>query len=81
MPAPGIAEQLGHPIRFHARSAVGAGSTAAGLNLAAYAVSHGLAEAVILVNAVADRGCRLYQRNRDEAVAAMANLSGPYEYV
>jgi acetyl-CoA acetyltransferase len=81
MPAPGIAEQLGHPIRFHARSAVGAGSTAAGLNLAAYAVSHGLAGVVILVNAVAGRGAGYTSANRDEAVAAMAKLSGPYEYV
>jgi len=81
MPAPGIAEQLGHPLRFHARSAVGAGSTASGLNLAAYAVSHGLAEVVVVVNAVAGRGAGYASANRDEAVAAMAKLSGPYEYV
>ena len=62
MPAPGLAEQLGQPLRFHARSAVGAGSTAAGLNLAAYAVSHGLAEVVVIVNAVAGRGGGLCQR-------------------
>jgi len=81
MPAPGIAEQLGHPLRFHARSAVGAGSTASGLNLAAYAVSHGLAEVVVIANAVAGRGGGYASADRDEAVAAMAKLSGPYEYV
>ena len=81
MPAPGIAEQLGHPLRFHGRSAVGAGSTAAGLNLAAYAVSHGLAEVVVIANAVAGRGAGYTSSDRDEAVAAMAKLSGPYEYV
>ena len=46
MPAAGVAELLGHPIRFYARSNVGAASSAAGLNLAAYAVSHGLAKVV-----------------------------------
>jgi len=81
MPAPGIAEQLGHPLRFHARSVVGAGSTASGLNLAAYAVSHGLAEVVVIVNAVGGRGAGYTSASRDEAVAAMAKLSGPYEYV
>ena len=81
MPAPGLAEQLGHPIRFHARSSVGAGSTASGLNLAAYAISHGLAEVVVIASAVAGRAAGYASANRDEAVAAMAKLSGPYEYV
>jgi acetyl-CoA acetyltransferase len=81
MPAPGLAEQLGRPLRFHARSAVGAGSTAAGLNLAAYAIAHGLAEVVVIANAVAGHAAGYASANRDEAVAAMAKLSGPYEYV
>jgi acetyl-CoA acetyltransferase len=81
MPAPGLAEQLGHPIRFHATNTVGAGSTAAGLNLAAYAVAHGIAEVVVIANAVAGRAEGYASANRDEAVAAMAKLSGPYEYV
>ncbi len=81
MPAPGLAEQLGLPLRFHARSAVGAGSTAAGLNLAAYAIAHGLAEVVVIANAVAGHAAGYASANRDEAVAAMAKLSGPYEYV
>lgn len=81
MPAPALAEQLGHPIRFHARSVVGAGSTAAGLNLAAYAISHALAEVVVIANAVAGQAAGYASANRDEAVAAMAKLSGPYEYV
>ena len=80
-PAAGLAELLGHPIRFYANSNVGAASTAAGLNLAAYAVSHGLAEVVVIANAVAGRGEGYASASRDEAVAAMAKLSGPYEYV
>ena len=81
MPAAGVAELLGHPIRFYANSNVGAASTAAGLNLAAYAVSHGLAEVVVIGNAVAGRGEGYASASRDDAVAAMAKLSGPYEYV
>ena len=81
MPAAGVAELLGHPIRFYARSNVGAASTAAGLNLAAYAVSHGLAEAVVIANAVAGGAQGSAGVDRDAAVARMAKLSGPYEYV
>ena len=75
MPAAGVAELLGHPVRFYASSNVGAASTAAGLNLAAYAVSHGLAEVVVIGNAVAGRGEGYASASRDAAVAAMAKLS------
>ncbi len=76
----GLADVLGHPIRFHAAARVGAASTAAGLNLAAYAVAAGLARAVLIVNAVAGRGEGYTSSDRNEAVATMAKLSGPYEY-
>lgn len=81
MPAPNVAELLGHPIRFHATNTVGAGSSGAALNLAAHAVKNGLANAVLIVNAVAGKGVGYTSSNRDQAVAAMAKLSGPYEYV
>jgi acetyl-CoA acetyltransferase len=76
----GLADVLGAPIRFHGTSSVGAASTAAGLNLAVHAVSTGLARAVLIVNAVAGRGQGYESADRDAAVAAMAKLSGPYEY-
>lgn len=72
---------LGKPLRFHATSSVGAASSAAGLNLAVHAVSTGLADAVLIVNSVAGPAEGYSSANRDEAVAAMAKLSGPYEYV
>jgi acetyl-CoA acetyltransferase len=59
---------------------VGAAAAAAGFNLAAYAVSHGLARAVLIVNAVAGQGQGYTSSDRNAAVAAMAKLSGPYEY-
>jgi acetyl-CoA acetyltransferase len=81
MPAPALAEQLGHPVRFHARSVVGAGSTAAGLNLAAYAIARGLAGHRVGDDDHLGQAAGYASANRDEAVAAMAKLSGPYEYV
>ena len=71
---------LGKPLRFQASSSIGAGASAAGLNLAMYAVAQGLADAVIIDNAVAG-GAVQSRQNRDLAVARMAKLSGPYEYV
>lgn len=72
---------LGKPLRFHASSSVGASASAAGVNLAVYAVSAGLADAVLIDNAVAGRTEGRASANRDEAVAALAKLSGPYEYI
>jgi acetyl-CoA acetyltransferase len=76
----GLADVLGHPVRFHATATVGAASSSAGFNLACYAVSHGLARAVLIVNAVAGQGEGYTSADRNEAVAYMAKLSGPYEY-
>ncbi len=80
MPAAALGDLLGRPLRFHAASFVGAAASAAEFNLAAYAVSHGLAEAVVICNAVAGQSRGYASTNRDEAVAQMAKLSGPYEY-
>jgi acetyl-CoA acetyltransferase len=76
----GLADVVGHPIRFHGTSSVGAAASAAGLNLAVHAVSSGMARAVLIVNAVAGHGEGYTSLDRDEAVATMAKLSGPYEY-
>src|ERR1700736_4359769 len=73
---------LGKPLRYHASSSIGAAMTSAGLNLAVHAVSTGLAEAVIIVNAAAGKPeSGLGSIDRVKAVAAMAMNSGPYEYV
>jgi acetyl-CoA acetyltransferase len=72
---------LGKPLRFHASSSVGAAMTSAGLNLAVHAVSTGLAEVVLIANAVAGKAEGSASVDRDKAVAAMAMNSGPYEYV
>src|ERR1700737_842718 len=46
---------LGKPLRYHASSSIGAAMTSAGLNLAVHAVSTGLAEVVLIANAVAGK--------------------------
>jgi acetyl-CoA acetyltransferase len=81
MPGAGIAEQLGRPLRFHARSETGAASTLSGLNLAAHALSTGLADVVVIAAAAAGREAGYGSADRQAAVAHMAKLSGPYEYV
>lgn len=80
MPGAGIAEQLGRPLRFHARSETGAASTLSGMNLAAHALSTGLAEVVVIATAAAGREGGYASADRQAAVAHMAKLSGPYEY-
>lgn len=81
MPGAGVAEQLGKSLRFHARSETGAGSTLSALNLAAYALDSGQAELVVIATATAGAGEGYGGADRRSAVAAMAKLSGPYEYV
>lgn len=72
---------LGKPLRFHANSTIGAASSASGLDLAVHAVETGLADVVLIPNAVAGVAEGYASTNRDDAVAYMAKLSGPYEYV
>jgi acetyl-CoA acetyltransferase len=81
MPGAGIAEQLGRPLRFHARSETGAASTLSGMTLAAHALSTGLAEVVVIATAASGREGGYASADRQAAVAHMAKLSGPYEYV
>lgn len=74
-------DTLGKPLRFHAATSLGASAAAAGVHLAAYAVSAGLAETVVIATAAAGQAAGYTSANRDDAVKAMAKLSGPYEYV
>jgi acetyl-CoA acetyltransferase len=81
LPGAAIAEQLGRPLRFHARSETGAASTLSGMNLAAHALSAGLADVVVIATAAAGAEGGYASADRQAAVAHMAKLSGPYEYV
>jgi acetyl-CoA acetyltransferase len=80
LPGAVMGDLLGHPLRFHASSTIGASGQSAGLNLAAYAICQGLAEVVVIATAVAGTAEGYASVDRDSAIAAMAKLSGPYEY-
>ena len=73
-----MADALGHPIRFHAASSIGAAAQSAGLNLASYAICQGLAEVVVIATATAGQVEGYASTSRDSAIAWMAKLSGQY---
>ncbi len=81
LPASAVADVLGHPLRFHAATGVGAASQAAGVGLAALAVANGLAEVVIVPTAAAGSSAGYTAADRDAAIEHMAKLGSPYEYV
>lgn len=72
---------LGKPMRFHAHSSIGASAGASNINLAHYAVSSGQADVVVVATASGGVHEGYNSADRDSAVAAMAKLSGPYEYI
>lgn len=81
LPGGAVADALGHPLRFHASTGVGASGQAAGVGLAALAVAHGMAEVVIVPTAAAGRGKGYTSSERAEVMARLAQLGTPYEYV
>ena len=81
LPGSAVADVLGHPLRFHAATGVGAASQAAGVGLAALAVAHGIADVVIVPTAAAGSSAGYTAADRDAAIEHMAKLGSPYEYV
>ena len=81
LPGGAFADAVGHPLRFHASTAIGAASQSAGIGLAALAIANGMASVVVIPNVAAGRPAGYAGANRDEAVAYMARLGSPYEYV
>ncbi len=81
LPGGAFADGVGHPLRFHASTAIGASSQSAGVGLAALAIAHGVASVVVIPNVAAGRPSGYAGASRNEAVAYMAQLGSPYEYV
>jgi acetyl-CoA acetyltransferase len=81
LPGGAVADYLGRPLRFHANTAVGASSQSAGIGLAALAIANGMAECVIIPTASAGQAAGYAGSDRNDAVAYMAKLGSPYEYV
>lgn len=81
LPGGAVADMVGHPLRFHASTAIGASSQSAGIGLAALAITHGMASVVVIPTAVAGSPEGSPGVDRDAAVARMAQLGSPYEYM
>ncbi len=81
LPGAAVADIVGHPLRFHAATGVGAASQAAGVGLAALAVANGLAEVVIVPTAAAGASAGYTAADRNAAVEHMAKLGSPFEAV
>ena len=81
LPGSAVADIVGHPLRFHAATGVGAASQAAGVGLAALAVANGLAEVVIVPTAAAGASAGYTAADRNAAVEHMAKLGSPFEAV
>jgi acetyl-CoA acetyltransferase len=81
MPGGAFADAVGHPLRFQASTAIGAGGQSAGTGLAALAIAHGMASVVVIPNVAAGRPTGYANADRAAAVAYMARLGSPYEYL
>jgi acetyl-CoA acetyltransferase len=81
LPGSAVADLLGRPLRFQATTWVGAAGTAAGLGLAVMAIENGMAEVVILPTVTAGKAAGYMGADRDAAIAQMAKLGTPYEWL
>lgn len=81
LPGGAVADLVGHPLRFHASTAIGASGQSAGIGLAALAIANGMASVVVIPTVAAGRGGGYAGADRNAAVAYMARLGSPYEYV
>lgn len=81
LPASVTADLVGRPLRFHSVTSVGAASSAAGVGLAVMAVEQGLADVVIVPTVAAGKAKGYVGGDRDAAIAMMAKLGTPYEWL
>ena len=81
LPGAVMADLLGHPLRFHSTTAVGAASIAAGIGPATWAIEHGVADVIILPTVSAGKGSGYTSADRGAAIVHMAKLGTPYEWL
>lgn len=81
LPGGVMADLIGRPLRFQGATAVGAAGSSAGVGLAVMAVEQGLADVVIVPTVAAGVAKGYVGGDRDAAVAAMAKLGTPYEWL
>ncbi len=81
LPGGAVADLVGHPLRFHAATNIGASGQSAGIGLAALAIAHGMASVVVIPTVAAGQVAGYAGADRNAAIAHMARLGSPYEYV
>lgn len=81
LPGAAMADLLGHPLRYHSTTAVGAASIAAGIGPATWAIENGVADVVILPTVSAGKGSGYMSSDRSAAIIHMAKLGTPYEWL
>ncbi len=81
LPGGAVADLVGHPLRFHAITSIGASGQSAGIGLAALAIAHGMASVVVIPTVAAGQAAGSSSHDRNAAIARMAQLGSPYEYV
>lgn len=81
LPGGAFTDFTGNPLRFHATTNIGASAQSAGMGLAAMAIAHGLASVVVIPTVAAGQAPGYAGADRNDAVARMAQLGSPYEYL
>jgi acetyl-CoA acetyltransferase len=81
LPGGAMADLIGRPLKFVSTTPIGAASSAAGIGLAVMAIEQGLADVVIIPSVAAGKARGYMGADRDSAVAAMAKLGSPYEWL
>jgi acetyl-CoA acetyltransferase len=81
LPGGVMADLVGRPLRFQSTTAIGAAASAAGVGLAVIAVEQGLADVVVIPTVAAGKAKGYVGGDRDAAVAAMAKLGTPHEWL
>jgi acetyl-CoA acetyltransferase len=81
LPGGALADAIGRPLRFQSTTAIGAAASAAGVGLAVLAVEQGWADVVVIPTVAAGNAKGYMGGDRDAAVAAMAKVGSPYEWL
>jgi acetyl-CoA acetyltransferase len=81
LPGSALADLVGRPLRFQATTWVGAAGTAAGVGIAIMAIENGMADVVIMPTVTAGKAAGYMGPDRDAAIAMMAKLGTPYEWL
>jgi acetyl-CoA acetyltransferase len=81
LPGGGMADLIGHPMKFTSWTPIGAASSSAGVGPAVMAIEQGLADVVVIPTVAAGKALGYFGPDRDAAIIAMAKHGTPYEWL